>query len=546
MSFISVVKNSQDNRIPLTKHQLTIKNKLKRWYGNTKRETLGSKLALLKHELKVSTEHLRHRKKLAERNSINQTFQQNQKQVFRNWKGEQVIAKEIPTKEEITTFWSGIWSERKTYNENAPWLNTLEKEYCKNTTTKNYEFSEEVLDKILNKMKNNGAPGNDLIRCFWIKKLTSTHSALVNEFRKIYERGDILPQWLVIGRTILLPKNEQTKNAKNYRPIACQNITYKLFTGILNLFMVDHCTTNNIITAEQAGGKPGSWGCTDQLLINKMILDEVKIHRRTLYMMWFDYKKAFDSVPHDWILKALNLAHIPPKIIETIKNLMQVWATKLYLNDIETDMIKYLTGFLQGDCLSLIMFILCVNPLSFLLKRLPGYKPGQPGQRNNEITHLFFVDDLKTFAKDIMGAKAQLDLISTFTKDIGMTFGKDKCAYMYIERGRKVSLGEKLTINDMELDELENGESYKYLGQDESIGYDDVLNKEKVIKEYFRRVRRIWSSELFSNNKMIAHNIFAIPVITPTIGILDWTKEEMESIDVKTRKKYFLQREAFT
>ena len=215
---------------------------------------------------------------------------------------------------------------------------------------------------------------------------------------------------------------------------------------------------------------------------------------------------------------------------------MQLWSTKLYLKDIVTEVIKYLTGFLQGDCLALIIFILCANPLSFLLKRGPGYKAGPPKERNTKITHLFFVDDLKTYAEDLNEAKFQLDLVATFTKDIGMEFGIDKCAYIYIDRGKKASLGEKLTFQGTELKELEHGEQYKYLGQEESVGYDAELNKERVMKEYYKRVRKIWNSELYSNNKTIAHNIFAIPVITPTFGILNWTKEELEQIDVKTRK----------
>ena len=91
------------------------------------------------------------------------------------------------------------------------------------------------------------------------------------------------------------------------------------------LFMIDHCTNNNIITTEQTGGKQGSWGCADQLLIHKMILDEAKQHCHNLLMMWFDYKKAFDSVPQEWILKALELAQVPLKIIRTIKSLMGTW-----------------------------------------------------------------------------------------------------------------------------------------------------------------------------------------------------------------------------
>ena len=215
---------------------------------------------------------------------------------------------------------------------------------------------------------------------------------------------------------------------------------------------------------------------------------------------------------------------------------MKVWSTKLYLNDIESDIIKYLSGVLQGDCLSLIVFILCLNPLSFLLKKLPGYKPGPPSRRFDEISHLFFVDDLKTYASDRISAKAQLDLITTFTRDICMELGTDKCAYINIERGKITTLGEKFTINDVELNELVAGEKYKYLGQDEDISYDNTINKERVTREYFKRVRKIWSSELFSQNKTIAHNIFAIPIITPTIGILEWTKDELEQIDIKTRK----------
>ena len=88
--------------------------------------------------------------------------------------------------------------------------------------------------------------------------------------------------------------------------------------------------------------------------------------------------------------------------------------------------------------MALILFILSVNPLSFLLSELPGYKVGPPGRCKNSISHLFFVDDLKTYAHDIQEAKLQLDLIETFTKYINMQFGREKCCYMYIERSKQV------------------------------------------------------------------------------------------------------------
>ena len=135
-----------------TKHQLPIKAKLKRWYGNTKEQTLTAQLPKLKHELKVSTESLRHRKNLTERNRINSNFKLIQKQVFRDWKGKQIDVGDEPSKDEITTFWSDIWSEPKTYNRDAMWLSTLENEYCKDVTVKKYEVTTDIMNRVLTKM----------------------------------------------------------------------------------------------------------------------------------------------------------------------------------------------------------------------------------------------------------------------------------------------------------------------------------------------------------------------------------------------------------
>ena len=65
------------------------------------------------------------------------------------------------------------------------------------------------------------------------------------------------------AKTILLPKNDQTNWAKNYRPIALQNIMLKLYTGCINQFLQDHYQRSNIITVEQAGGKKEVWGCLE-------------------------------------------------------------------------------------------------------------------------------------------------------------------------------------------------------------------------------------------------------------------------------------------
>ena len=62
------------------------------------------------------------------------------------------------------------------------------------------------------------------------------------------------------------------------------------------------------------------------------------------------------------------------------------------------------------------------------------------------------------------------------------------------------------------------------------------MNKERVTTEYKKRVQKIWSSELSAYSKYLAHNTFALPVLTPTFGILHCTIREIENLDITTRK----------
>ena len=80
----------------------------------------------------------------------------------------------------------------------------------------------------------------------------------------------------------------------------------------------------------------------------------------------------------------LKLAKVPPLVISAIETLIEKWSTNLHLTchegDIQSNTIHYLRCIFQGDSLSVLLFILSVNPLSFLLKKLKGYQIGPFGQ----------------------------------------------------------------------------------------------------------------------------------------------------------------------
>ena len=145
----------------------------------------------------------------------------------------------------------------------------------------------------------NKSPGKYLIIPFWLKKLPFYRDRLTEFYQNSYDGKETLPTWLTEPKTTLITKSQHTKNNKNYRPIACLNLTYKIYTSCLNIFLTDHCKQNNIITPEHTAGKKGLLGCTEQLLINKAVMSDVKKKRRNLFTIWLNYKQAFVSAPHE-------------------------------------------------------------------------------------------------------------------------------------------------------------------------------------------------------------------------------------------------------
>ena len=146
------------------------------------------------------------------------------------------------------------------------------------------------------------------------------------------------------------------------------------------------------------------------------------------------------------------------------------------------------------------------------------------------------MNDLKLHGSTPEKLRRLLETVVQFSNDVKMEFGISKCAFQYIKKGKWEKSSSPLTINNPVLREVEVGDYYKYLGMQESIGVDGNLNKINAIKEYKVRVRRIWSSELNAAKKTLAHNTLAVPVVSYTIGILNWNKNEIKEIEILTRK----------
>ena len=84
--------------------------------------------------------------------------------------------------------------------------------------------------------------------------------------------------------------------------------------------------------------------------------------------------------------------------------------------------------------------------------------------------------------------------------------------------------------------ELESGKGYKYLGILEAGDIMHTEMKNKIKKEYYRRVRQQASSKLNGGNTIRAINSRAVSLVRYSAGTLKWTKDELKAMDRKTRK----------
>jgi len=90
------------------------------------------------------------------------------------------------------------------------------------------------------------------------------------------------------------------------------------------------------------------------------------------------------------------------------------------------------------------------------------------------------VDDLKLIAKSAEELQKQIQRVTSFSDNINMEFGLGKCANITFKRD-KLTHSQNLVIDtNREIQELEQGKTYKYLGGEESEGIQHQQMKERL------------------------------------------------------------------
>ena len=229
--------------------------------------------------------------------------------------------------------------------------------------------------------------------------------------------------------------SKKSTEVGNYRPIACLNLIRKLLTGIIIDKAHDHLEENKLLAEKQKRSRRKCQTTKDQLEIDRSILQNCRKRKTNLSMAWIGYKKAYDIVPHSWIITTMGKVGLADNAIGLIKQSMNRWKTNLHADGKLLESVPITRKILQGDSFSPLPFVIALLPLTYALRETGmGYQLEKNGAKVN---HLFFTDDIKLYGKNDKEIDSLIKTVWQCSEDIKMEFGILKCAIVSLQRGRK-------------------------------------------------------------------------------------------------------------
>ena len=456
-----------------------------------------------------------------------------------------------PSMQSMTQYWKDLIGKRRpcALDDNPmirEWREKMKRQYRVGEVVAVAELRE-AFDCAIKKMKSWGAAGPDGLQAFWWKAFPSARETLKRYVEKWISTGKVPAGWFCEGRTVLLHKGGAREEPNNYRPITCLNTCYKLCTAVMNLVLKRHVSGGDALPAEQRALRRGQWACTHALLVDQAcVLDAGYEKRHQLSMAWLDFKKAFDSIPHEHLLYVLESINVPSTLLTALSRLMKSWSTRLEMKSgrgrtIKSESIRITNGIFQGDSLSPLLFGLSVAPISFALNRYAPLMKSSCGStvgRGFQIGHQFYMDDLKLYARKAEDLQRQLRVLEELSRAIGLNINVSKCAQVHYNPrnsgGDETMAGDSIPL-------LGFTSTYKYLGVEERLRVCPDLAKymrEKVIP----KVRFIMGTDLSFGQKVRAFNTIAVSGlsylctnITGMAGRLSETLARADDLDTELR-----------
>jgi len=267
--------------------------------------------------------------------------------------------------------------------------------------------------KRLRRIAKNSAPGKDGLKR---AQLAGPEKAnLLSVYYTVCLRSGLMPTAWKENRTTMIPKEgKDPRKAANHRPITMSSMIARVFWGI-----IDQRLRAVLKMSPRQKGFVSEIGCFNNVQLFSEVLRHMKATGGGVAVQ-IDIKKAFDTAPHEAILRALLRKGIPRVLAQYIAQSYEGVCTTINHPDGPID-ITLKRGVKQGDPLSPLLFNLLLEPLLDKLEAMVGYKLG-----DGSVSCLAFADDLVLLANTRGRAQALLNETIRYLGNLGMGIAPDK------------------------------------------------------------------------------------------------------------------------
>jgi hypothetical protein len=307
-----------------------------------------------------------------------------------------------------------------------------------------------VIDHVKNKilaLKPFKSVGVDMVHGYVLREcVESLARPLSLIFQQSYNDGVVPAIWKKANITPLFKKGGKLEPA-NYRPVSLTSIVCKLMESLLKDTMVEHLEANQLINVNQHGFVRGK-SCVSNLLET---IDELTYnlwHRNSIDVVFLDFAKAFDTVPHKRLLAKLKTYGLSDRLVKWIEAFLTKRQQRVIMGSHSSFWAWVLSGVPQGSVLGPILFIIYINDLCDVI------------QSSTKL----YADDSKVIAnvnneqdKEIL--QEDLDNIMKWSNEWLIKLNIDKCKIMHFgtsnHRYTYVLTEDQETFNHLSVTECE-------------------------------------------------------------------------------------------
>ena len=222
--------------------------------------------------------------------------------------------------------------------------------------------------------------------------------------------------------------------------------------------MTKYVENKNLLSPEQIGFVKGKCTSDHIFLLQTIIEKVVKKNKRKLYAVFIDFKKAYDTVNRECLIKRLQSLGINGIFLENIVAMYGKTQYCVKLKNGYTPPIKSNLGLKQGCPLSPMLFNLYIDDINGIFDD----ECDPIHIQNTKINHFLYADDLVILSESKTGLQKCIDQVSNFANIKHLTINSKKSKTMIFNiAGRFIH--DTFRLGD---ENLEPVQSFCYLGVD--------------------------------------------------------------------------------